>query len=88
MAQYIVGNNDANEVNWMVTIITRQHNPCADDILWGNLLIESIRRCRKNTVFVKELAALNFEHRILTVLRIFAGQATVGQSSNVGLSGI
>jgi hypothetical protein len=31
---------------------------------------------------------LNFEHRILTVLRIFAGQATVGQSSNVGLSGI
>ena len=57
------------------------------DILWENFLIESIMRCR-NLAFVYKLAASNVEHRILTVLRILAGQVTVAQSSNVRLSRI
>jgi hypothetical protein len=31
----------------------------ADDILWVNVLMESIRRCRNNAVFVEERPALS-----------------------------
>ena len=87
MSQYILGSSGAYEVNWMFTIIPGSR-PVRDEILRGNLLVESIERCRKSAAASRTSSEFCMEHRVLTVLRLFAGQVTVAQPSSAGLCGI